>query len=83
MRQTWVEKLKPLLVINKIDRLIMELKMTPNEAYLHLSKLLEQVNAVLGGFFQGERMEEDLNWRERREERVAAAAAKETQLSDQ
>jgi ribosome assembly protein 1 len=77
LRQTWVEHMKPLLVINKMDRLITELKMTPAEAYTHLSKLLEQVNAVLGSFFQGERMEEDLNWRERVEERVAAAAAKE------
>lgn len=75
LRQSWIEKLKPLLVINKIDRLVTELKMTPQEAYVHLSKLLEQVNAVLGSFFQGERMEEDLNWRERMEERVNAAAA--------
>jgi ribosome assembly protein 1 len=50
--------------------------MTPGEAYAHLKKLLEQVNAVLGSFFQGERMEEDLNWRERVEERIAAAAIK-------
>lgn len=83
LRQTWEEKLKPLLVINKMDRLVTELKMTPNEAYVHLSKLLEQVNAVLGSFFQGERMEEDLNWRERMDQRVQAAAAKEIQLSDQ
>ncbi|KAI0199559.1 P-loop containing nucleoside triphosphate hydrolase protein [Astrocystis sublimbata] len=82
LRQTWVEKLKPLLVINKIDRLVTELKMTPGEAYIHLSKLLEQVNAVLGSFFQGERMEEDLNWRERMDERVAAAAARESKLDD-
>jgi ribosome assembly protein 1 len=75
LRQSWIEKLKPLLVINKIDRLVTELKMTPQEAYVHLSKLLEQVNAVLGSFFQGERMEEDLNWREKMEERVNAAAA--------
>ncbi|KAK0722537.1 P-loop containing nucleoside triphosphate hydrolase protein [Lasiosphaeria miniovina] len=83
LRQTWTEKLKPLLVINKIDRLVTELKMTPTEAYIHLSKILEQVNAVLGSFFQGERMEEDLNWRERIEERVAAAVAKEAKLADQ
>ncbi|KAI0834841.1 P-loop containing nucleoside triphosphate hydrolase protein [Hypoxylon sp. FL0890] len=82
LRQTWTEKLKPLLVINKIDRLVTELKMTPGEAYIHLSKLLEQANAVLGNFFQGERMEEDLNWRERMDERVAAAAAKEAKIGD-
>jgi ribosome assembly protein 1 len=84
LRQTWIEKLKPLLVINKMDRLVTELKMTPAEAFVHLSKLLEQVNAVLGSFFQGERMEEDLNWRERMEERAtASAAAKESAIADQ
>jgi ribosome assembly protein 1 len=74
LRQTWIEKLKPLLVINKMDRLITELKMSPGEAYTHLSKLLEQVNAVMGSFYQGERMEDDLRWREKMEERLNAAA---------
>lgn len=82
LRQTWTEHLKPLLVVNKVDRLITELKMSPGEAYTHLSKLLEQVNAVIGSFFQGERMEEDLQWRERVEERVAAAAAKELEKAE-
>lgn len=76
LRQTWIEKLKPLLVINKMDRLITELKMSPGEAYTHLSKLLEQVNAVMGSFYQGERMEDDLRWREKMEERLNAAAEK-------
>jgi ribosome assembly protein 1 len=75
LRQSWIEKLKPLLVINKMDRLITELKMSPGEAYTHLSKLLEQVNAVMGSFYQGERMEDDLRWREKMEERLTAAAA--------
>lgn len=76
LRQTWIEKLKPLLVVNKMDRLVTELKMSPSEAYVHLSQLLEQVNAVMGSFFQGERMEDDLKWRERVEERVKAASAR-------
>ena len=74
LRQTWIEKLKPLLVINKMDRLVTELKMSPAEAYTHLSKLLEQVNAVMGSFYQGERMEDDLRWREKMEERLNAVA---------
>lgn len=82
LRQTWVEHMKPILVINKMDRLITELKMTPGEAYIHLSKLLEQVNAVLGGFFQGERMEDDLNWRESLEARIAASAAREQEKAE-
>ncbi|KAF2148257.1 P-loop containing nucleoside triphosphate hydrolase protein [Myriangium duriaei CBS 260.36] len=76
LRQTWTEKLKPLLVINKMDRLVTELKMTPAEAHTHLKRLIEQVNAVMGSFFQGERMENDLRWRERLDESVAAAATK-------
>ncbi|RMZ89397.1 hypothetical protein DV736_g3391, partial [Chaetothyriales sp. CBS 134916] len=64
LRQVWSEKLKPLLVINKIDRLITELKMSPLEAYAHLERVLEGVNAVIGAFRMGERMEEDLLWRE-------------------
>jgi ribosome assembly protein 1 len=81
LRQTWIEHLKPLLVINKIDRLIWELKMSPAEAYVHLSKLLEQVNAVIGSFFQGERMEDDLQWRERIEERVKTQAERAQKLA--
>ena len=77
LRQAWLERLQPLLVINKIDRLVGELQMSASEAYTHLVRLVEEVNAVLGSFFQGERMEEDLQWRERMDERVAAAAAKE------
>lgn len=76
LRETWTEHLQPILVINKIDRLITELKMSPAEAYTRLSNVLEQVNAVVGSFFQGERMEDDLKWRERVEQRVAAASAR-------
>jgi len=83
LRQTWIEKLDTLLVINKMDRLVTELKMTPTEAHIHLSRLLEQVNAVMGSFFQGERMEDDLKWREKVEERVSASnARKEDDVQD-
>lgn len=64
LRQCWVDKLKPVLVLNKIDRLITELQMTPLEAYQHLSKVIEQVNSVIGSFYAGDRMQEDYLWRE-------------------
>lgn len=70
LRQAWMERLKPLLVINKLDRLIVELKLSPSEAYHHLSQLIEQVNAVMGSFFASERMEDDLRWREERDRRL-------------
>ncbi|KIJ54902.1 hypothetical protein M422DRAFT_153117 [Sphaerobolus stellatus SS14] len=71
LRQAWLDRLKPILIINKFDRLITELKLTPLETYHHLAQLIEQVNAVMGSFFASERMEDDLRWREERERRLA------------
>jgi ribosome assembly protein 1 len=75
LRQAWIDRLRPLLVINKLDRLITELKLSPSEAYHHLSQLIEQVNAVMGSFFASDRMEDDLRWHEERERRLAQRAA--------
>ncbi|XP_028439312.1 elongation factor-like GTPase 1 [Perca flavescens] len=58
LRQAWLENIRPVLVINKIDRLILELKLTSQEAYSHLQKILEQVNAVTGTLFTSKVMEE-------------------------
>ncbi|KAL9934685.1 hypothetical protein V8E36_006460 [Tilletia maclaganii] len=70
LKQAWHDRLKPILVINKMDRLVTELRLTPNEAYHHLMQIIEQVNAVMGSFFSTERMEDDLRWREERERRI-------------
>ncbi|XP_068149232.1 elongation factor-like GTPase 1 isoform X1 [Drosophila tropicalis] len=51
LRQIYEEQLKPVLVLNKLDRLILEKQMTPLDAYGHLQQLLEQINAVLGSIF--------------------------------
>ncbi|CAN8005539.1 unnamed protein product, partial [Ixodes hexagonus] len=53
----WSEGLKPLLVLNKMDRLILEKKMTPLDAHIHLQQILEQVNAVVGELFAADVME--------------------------
>lgn len=82
LRQAWMEHIRPVLVINKMDRLITEIKLTPYEAHLHLGKLLEQVNAVMGSFFAGERMEEDLKWRETLEARLAATKLRQEEEAD-
>uniref|UniRef100_A0A3Q2PRA9 Elongation factor like GTPase 1 n=1 Tax=Fundulus heteroclitus TaxID=8078 RepID=A0A3Q2PRA9_FUNHE len=58
LRQAWLENIRPVLVINKIDRLIVELKLTSLEAYTHLQKILEQVNAVTGALFTSKVLEE-------------------------
>jgi ribosome assembly protein 1 len=54
--------------------------LAPVEAYHHLARLIEQVNAVMGDSFASERMEDDLRWREEREKRLAA---KKEQLADE
>ena len=59
LRQAWSDRLTPILVINKIDRLILELKLSPTEAYHHLLNLIERVNAVVGEMWSAERMDED------------------------
>lgn len=58
LRQAWLENIRPVLVINKIDRLIMELKLTPQEAYSHLKNILEQVNAITATLFTSKVLEE-------------------------
>ncbi|XP_053733471.1 elongation factor-like GTPase 1 [Synchiropus splendidus] len=58
LRQAWLENIRPVLVINKIDRLIVELKLTTQEAYSHLQKIMGQVNAVTGSLFTSKVLEE-------------------------
>ncbi|WFD22365.1 Cytoplasmic GTPase/eEF2-like protein (ribosomal biogenesis) [Malassezia equina] len=59
LRQAWLDGLRTVLVVNKMDRLITELKLTPTEAHHRVLQLVEQVNAVIGGFYAAERMEQD------------------------
>ncbi|KAH6912905.1 translation elongation factor 2 [Coprinopsis sp. MPI-PUGE-AT-0042] len=70
LRQAWQDRLRPILVVNKMDRLITELKLSPLEAYQHLARLIEDVNAVMGSFFASERMDDDLRWHEERKKRL-------------
>ncbi|XP_060115780.1 elongation factor-like GTPase 1 [Heteronotia binoei] len=58
LRQAWLENIRPVLVINKIDRLIIELKFTPQEAYSLLKNILEQVNAITATLFTSKVLEE-------------------------
>ncbi|GAA5973293.1 hypothetical protein JCM11641_003056 [Rhodosporidiobolus odoratus] len=67
LRTVYLSHLRPILVINKLDRLILELKLSPIEAYHHLTRIIEDVNAVVGSFYSSERMGEDLRRRERAE----------------
>ena len=59
LRQAWEEKLRPCLVLNKIDRLIEELQLDAVEAYDHLNRIVEQVNAVMSGFINADVLKQD------------------------
>ncbi|OUM64667.1 hypothetical protein PIROE2DRAFT_68145 [Piromyces sp. E2] len=59
LRQAWDENIRCIIVFNKIDRLITELKLTATEAYIHIRNILEQINAIMGSFYAGGIMEED------------------------
>ncbi len=47
LRQALKEKVKPVLFINKVDRLIKELKLTPEEMQQRLLKHISDVNALI------------------------------------
>ncbi|KAF2366380.1 Transcription factor GTP-binding domain [Trinorchestia longiramus] len=51
MRQAWVSGVKPVLVLNKLDRLILEKELTPLDAYYHIANVLEQVNAYMAELY--------------------------------
>ncbi|KAK7465188.1 hypothetical protein BaRGS_00037651 [Batillaria attramentaria] len=57
LRQAWLENIRPVLVLNKFDRLITELKMSPLEAFLHLQQILVEVNLLTNQLFTSEAME--------------------------
>ncbi|XP_054286195.1 elongation factor-like GTPase 1 isoform X1 [Macrosteles quadrilineatus] len=56
LKQAWLENIQPVLVLNKLDRLILEVKLSPLDAYVHLTQVLEQVNAVTASLFTTEVM---------------------------
>ena len=60
LRQAWKEKIRPCLVLNKMDRLIVELRFTPDEAYQHICRIVEQVNAILSSMIKADMLAEDV-----------------------
>ena len=57
MRAAWREGVRMVLVLNKLDRLISEVRMSASEAYSHLVKLLENINAVASTFITSDAMQ--------------------------
>ena len=54
IRQALKERVKPILFINKVDRLIKELKLTPEEMVERFKKVIMEVNALIKKFSEDE-----------------------------
>ena len=59
LEQAWNEGIEPILVLNKIDRLVVERQLDETAAYLRLSCLLEQVNAIVATLLNTELLEDE------------------------
>lgn len=47
LRQAIMENIKPVLVINKMDRLFLELQETPEEIYIRIFNIIKKVNEII------------------------------------
>lgn len=47
IRQAWHAKIKTCLVLNKLDRLMVEKYMDANQIYLQLQQIIENANTIL------------------------------------
>lgn len=50
LRQALMEQVKPILLINKMDRYIFELQITPEEAYNRIISIINQVNDIISTY---------------------------------
>jgi len=57
LRQALQERIKPVLIINKLDRLFLELQCSIEEIYQRLTRVIESVNVILATY-QDEAMED-------------------------
>ena len=48
LMQALNERVKPVLIVNKIDRLFFELKLNPEEIYQNFKRVIENTNKVIG-----------------------------------
>ena len=46
LKQAYHDQLRTILVLNKMDRLITELDLTADEAYLHVLRVIEMANRL-------------------------------------
>lgn len=50
LRQALMERIKPVLMINKVDRFLFEKKYTAAECYLHFKRVIESINVIVATY---------------------------------
>ncbi len=58
IRQAMKERVKPILFINKVDRMVKELRLSPDEMQARFIKIITKVNSLIGQFAPDEVKEE-------------------------
>lgn len=57
LRQAMAERVKPVLMVNKVDRALLELQLTGEEIYQNMRQAIENVNIIIESYRFG-----DFNW---------------------
>jgi len=57
LRQAMAERVKPVLMVNKVDRALLELQLTGEEIYQNMVRAIENVNIIIESYRFG-----DFNW---------------------
>jgi len=57
LRQAMAERVKPTLMVNKVDRALLELQLNGEEIYQNMKKAIENVNVIIESYRFG-----DFNW---------------------
>jgi len=59
VREAYLHQLVPVLVINKVDRLCMEMGLDASEAYMRIRELIESINAVCGAMLNSATLDDE------------------------
>lgn len=54
LRQAIAERIKPVLMMNKMDRALLELQLKPDELFQTFQRIVENVNVIISTYGEGE-----------------------------
>lgn len=54
LRQAIAERIKPVLMMNKMDRALLELQLEPDELFQTFQRIVENVNVIISTYGEGE-----------------------------